>query len=226
MATSTELLRVAEHMRKRANDIAAAHITPFARDAAAFEIRKMADELEREAACIRVVEAKRLQTVEATSRLGGAAYMSDLRDDERQAVVDNMGSGFAPGSPRGWRDGRVAFSHLIDPTTRAPRCAGYMYHGDSVAIDCKPTCPGCLQWRSQNRSWPEGWPPFAVLRRAFYAMGVSHKPSTASVERHARGPSEADFARRKAAKGRRHAWARAVKIEMLETITISDPSTP
>ena len=83
-----------------------------------------------------------------------------------------------------------------------------------------------IEARQTKRSWPEGWPPFAVLRRAFYAMGVSHKPSTASVERHACGPSEADFARRKAAKGRRHAWARAVKIEMLETITISDPSSP
>lgn len=170
MATSTELLRAAEHMRQHGERLLAEE-----RWHAGTSYCEAADELE--------VEAKRLQAVEATSRLGGAAYMSDLRDDERQAVVDKMGSGFAPGSPRGWRDGRVAFSHLIDPTTRAPRCAGYMYHGDSVAIDCKPTCPGCLQWRSQNRSWPEGWPPFAVLRMAYESIDAQPWPSTKWCER-------------------------------------------
>lgn len=58
MATSTELLRAAEHMRKRANDIAAAHATAFARDATAFEIRKMADELEREATRLEASERR------------------------------------------------------------------------------------------------------------------------------------------------------------------------
>lgn len=181
MATSTELLRAAEHMR-----------SVFGCATTVLELECEAKRLQavERAACPDITDDMFMSPQEVmqvihdfTSHPGGATYMSDLRDDERQAVIDSMGSGFAPGSPRGWRDGRVAFSHIIDPTSRAPRCAGYMYHGDSVAIGCEPTCPGCLQWRSQNRSWPEGWPPFAVLRRAYIATGMHHYPSTMVCER-------------------------------------------
>lgn len=37
------------------------------------------------------------------TREGGAAYMRDLQDSERKAVVESMGAGFAPGSPRNSR---------------------------------------------------------------------------------------------------------------------------
>lgn len=84
--------------------------------------------------------------------------MSELQPHERQAVIATMAPGFAPGSPRGWRTDLVTFSHLIDPTTRAPRCAGYMYHGDSIVIGIghKPTCPGCVSWSSQFGADDEG----------------------------------------------------------------------
>lgn len=40
-----------------------------------------------------------------------------------------------------------------------------------------------VEAQQSKRSWPEGWPPFAVLRRAYRLTGLRHSPSTMVVER-------------------------------------------
>lgn len=34
-----------------------------------------------------------------------------------------------------------------------------------------------------KRSWPEGWPPFSVLRRAYMSLGIKPQPSLRWFER-------------------------------------------
>ena len=45
---------------------------------------------------------------------------------------------------------------------------------------------------ARQRSWPEGWPPFAVLRRAYESLGVHHNPSTMWCERRGGRMGQAD----------------------------------
>lgn len=70
---------------------------------------------------------------------GGAAYMGDLSADE------TMGSGGAPGSPLGFREGG-SVSHLSSTTARGRRCPDDKYIGDTVAIGEAPTCAECRNW--------------------------------------------------------------------------------
>lgn len=80
-----------------------------------------------------------------------------------------------------------------------------------------------------RRSWPEGWPPFAVLRRAFMSLEVSPTPSTMAVERRRRDNPTAKWA----AAARRRAWDKAVRVgsraslaSALEVAPVAPPQGP
>lgn len=55
-----------------------------------------------------------------------------------------------------------------------PHDPGYCsYHDDNGTADMAEV----------GRSWPEGWPPFAVLRRAYAVTGASPRPSVRRMSR-------------------------------------------
>lgn len=64
-----------------------------------------------------------------------------------------MGVGIRPGVPN-WND-----------------CAACGGHGRSFMANA-----------NSKRSWPDGWPPFAVLRRAYMLTGAGPTPSTKKCE--------------------------------------------
>lgn len=68
-----------------------------------------------------------------------------------------------------------------------------------------------IEVQQPKRSWPEGWPPFAVLRRAYISMSMGHWPSTKQCERH----GAASWAHREAAKLARQRWSDALQREGL-----------
>lgn len=49
--------------------------------------------------------------------------------------------------------------------------AAYLLRGEAGRLQV-------VEAQQPKRSWPEGWPPFAVLRRAYRGIGVHHMPST------------------------------------------------
>jgi hypothetical protein len=51
-----------------------------------------------------------------------------------------------------------------------------------------------IEARRPKRSWPEGWPPFAVLRRAYRLTDMYHEPSTRTLEHVSR--AQASYARK------------------------------
>lgn len=63
-----------------------------------------------------------------------------------------------------------------------------------------------------KRSWPEGWPPFAVLRRAYESLGALDVTSSQWLEEH--GCSA------------RREWVDAVRREWAEFLRFSNPSSP
>lgn len=49
-----------------------------------------------------------------------------------------------------------------------------------------------VEAQQPKRSWPEGWPPFAVLRRAYRGIGVHYAPSTRWCDQQVSGDRQAD----------------------------------
>lgn len=75
-----------------------------------------------------------------------------------------------------------------------------------------------IEAEQPKRSWPEGWPPFAVLRRAYRSLGVEPRPSTLWVSRY--WPGGRYQTGKQYADEIRGRWLIALKM------AISDPSSP
>lgn len=170
MATSTELLRAAEHMRELAGSLSAitSWQTRLAMGSAAHELES---------------EAKRLQAVEAQQD-GWPVGASVRVKSEPRGSLSNM-SGVVVGS----RDDGALLVMCDDGVRRA-----------------------LLRSSLEGRSWPKGWPPFAVLRRAYESLGVEPRPSTKWLESHGYGDEKT--------------IARAVRWEWTEILRFSGPSSP
>ena len=65
-----------------------------------------------------------------------------------------------------------------------------------------------IEAQQPKRSWPEGWPPFSVLRRAYEMLDIMPLPSIRCMERHG------DKSERSYAKRVREDFAQAVAEEM------------
>lgn len=145
MATSTELIRAAEHMRHQG-----ALMLEDERWHVGTSYCEAADMLER--------EAKRLQAIEAQQHK--RSWPVGTKVVVRAEPLDSL-SGMR-GAIWGQREDGVWLVMCADGLRRA-------FCEDSLV--------------AEGRSWPEGWPPFAVLRRAYSATGMHHYPSTRVCER-------------------------------------------